>query len=48
MRIALSGAVIAVFYPDFNVEVAGVMTMLVLLAMNYWQRHQEQQNYALR
>ena len=48
MRIALSGAVIAVFYPDFNVEVVGVMTMLVLLAMNYWQRHQEQQNYALR
>lgn len=41
MRLALSGAVIAIFYPDLQVEVAGVVAMLVLLAMNYWHRRRE-------
>ncbi|MDF0749828.1 TRAP transporter permease [Marinobacter sp. 71-i] len=45
MRILLSGAVIAIFYPDFYVEVAGVVTMLVLLAINFTQRHQGQSGY---
>jgi TRAP transporter 4TM/12TM fusion protein len=37
MRIALTAAVICVFYPDLLVEVAGVGTILLLLAMNLYQ-----------
>jgi TRAP-type uncharacterized transport system fused permease subunit len=37
MRIALTGAVICVFYPGLLVEVAGAGTILLLLAMNLYQ-----------
>lgn len=44
MRILLSVAVIAVFYPDLSAEVAGVITMLVLLSLNYLQHRRGQED----
>lgn len=41
MRLALSGAVIGVFYPDLSLEVAGVVVMIALFAMNYLQYRQK-------
>lgn len=35
MRLGLSGAVIAIFYPDLTIEIAGAAAILVLLALNY-------------
>ncbi|MDX1800638.1 MAG: TRAP transporter fused permease subunit [Marinobacter sp.] len=37
MRLALSGAVIAVFYPGLALEVTGVLVILVLFFLNYLQ-----------
>jgi TRAP transporter 4TM/12TM fusion protein len=42
VRIALSGAVIAVFYPDFRVELAGAVTILALLALNFLEHRREE------
>lgn len=43
MRVLLALAVIAVFYPALPVEIAGALTMLVLLTINYlhYRRHPE-------
>ncbi|MEX2320993.1 MAG: TRAP transporter large permease subunit, partial [Saccharospirillum sp.] len=38
MRILLSLGVIAIFYPAFELEVIGVVSMLVLLTINFIQR----------
>lgn len=42
MRILLSGGVIAIFYPQLQVEIAGVVTILALLVLNHAGHRREQ------
>ncbi|UWQ94167.1 TRAP transporter fused permease subunit [Rhodobacteraceae bacterium M385] len=37
MRVALVPGVIALFWPDFTVEVVGAVLIVILLALNWWQ-----------